>query len=240
MGLNLRKTLEHQPWHLSYKMALEAKPSWTRHGLPALFEEFTTLVKVNHNPHQLPHLDIGCGNGVKTVNFALQGLPTYGVDLSTDGFREGRELARELRVNRRCRFIKANCLKLPFAKNFFGSTSDILCFTHLRPSHYSRYKKELKRVLKNGGYTLMVLFSKRDRHFHGHPVSSGYSFRFRPGNPLMAGYAHYHGMYNAHFDRQDINEVFAADFQLVKVRQVKHPLYQHRRLWNIILRKLSD
>ena len=87
MGKKVLQELE--PWNLSYKMSVQAKPSWSRHGLPYLFDEFIALVKKNGDGTN--HLDIGCGDGVKTVNYALNGLNTVGIDISNDGFREARD-----------------------------------------------------------------------------------------------------------------------------------------------------
>ncbi len=226
---------EYQPWNLSYKMSFEAKPSWSRHGLPHLFDEFISLIKSSGNGTN--HLDIGCGDGVKTVNYALNGLNTVGIDISNDGFKEAKELIKELKIPKKCKVIKANCLKLPFETGTITSASDTLCFTHLQEKDHQKYSRELYRVLKNGSLVMMVLFSDKDKHFHGHSVSRGYSFRFDPDNPEMAGFAHYHGMYNVHFGRQEIKKTFSDTFRIVKMIEVPHPLYDYRYLWNIILQK---
>lgn len=229
---------EHKPWHLSYKMMLDARPSWSRHGMPSLYDEFIKLVCQSEDGDGV-HLDIGCGDGVKTVNFALAGLNTVGIDISNNGFKEARELIKELGVRKKCKVIKANCLKLPFKKASVKSASDVLCFTHLKPKDHKRYKSKLYKVLKDGGYVLMVLFSDKDEHFHGHSVSKKYTFKFDPTNSLMEGYAHYHGMFNVHFNFSDIKKTF-KEFKIVLASEVKHPLYPHRHLWNVILRKQDE
>lgn len=225
------------PWNLSYKKMHDARPSWSKHGMPSLFEEFMQFVKNKENPAGF-HLDIGCGNGIKTVNFALSGLPTIGVDLSPDGFKEARELAKELSLKGKCKFKKANCLKFPFPRDSFSSASDILCLTHLKPADYLRYKRQLLKILKEKGYVLMVLFSDKDKHFHGHKVSKGYAFSFDPDNPLMEGLSHYHGMHNCHFSKKDIKNIFSEDFKIVSMLELDHPLYDYRKLWNVILQKV--
>lgn len=227
---------EHQPWHLSYQKAADARPSWSRHGMPSLYHEFIKLVGNSGNGDGI-HLDIGCGDGVKTVNFALAGLNTIGIDISNNGFKEARELIKELGIRGKCRVIKASCLKLPFNESSVKSASDILMFTHLKPKDQKQYKKELFRVLKNGEYALIVLFSDKDEHFHGHKVSKKYTFRFDPTNTLMEGFAHYHGMYNYHFAKKDIKKIFGDIFEIIHKVEVIHPIYSHRYLWNVILKK---
>lgn len=247
---------EHQPWNLSYKRSLkahsktsfssfaykishDARPSWSRHGMPALYSSFIKLLGKNHTNGGF-HLDIGCGNGVKTVNYALIGFKTVGVDISDDGFHEARELIRELGISKKCKVIQASCLKLPFEDNSAASASDTLCFTHVKPKDQKRYKEELYRVLKPGGYTLLVFFSDKDKHFHGHKVSKRYTFRFDPTNELMEGYSHYHGMFNYHFGKAEVKKTFGDIFEIIEMKEVGHPLYSHRFLWNVILRKSQD
>ena len=230
---------EHQPWNLSYKISADARPSWSRHGMPALYTKFIRLLGKNHTNGGF-HLDIGCGNGVKTVNYALVGFKTVGIDISDDGFNEARELIKELRISKKCKVIQANCLKLPFEGSSAVSASDTLCFTHLKPKDQKKYKEELFRVLKPGGFVLIVLFSDKDKHFHGHKVSKKYTFKFDPASELMAGYSHYHGMFNFHFSKKDFKKTFGDRFDIIEMLEVVHPLYPHRYLWNIILRKPQD
>ena len=229
---------EHRPWNLSYKksaLSSNEEPSWSKHGMPALFDDFIKLVKMDSV--NLLHLDLGCGNGTKTINFALNGLKTLGIDIFQQGLTEARRLIKKAGVKRDCRVMLASCLAIPLKKGSVSSASDILCFTHLKPADQKRYLKELNRILIKGADLLMVLFSTSDEHFHGHQVSKNYVFKYNPTNPLMAGYDHYHGMVNIHFDKQDIVKTFKDNFKIVKMLEVRHPVYAHRYLWNIILKR---
>jgi hypothetical protein len=95
----------------------------------------------------------------------------------------------------------------------------------------------LERILMSGGRALVVLFSLSDEHFHGHPVSPEYEFRFDSLNPLMTGYEHYAGKVNVHFDREAILETFGRTFTVDVLTESAHPLYEHRKLWNVIVCK---
>lgn len=227
-----------QPWHLSYKKASEARPSWTKHGMPPLFQKFLKLTK-NSNVASGIHLDIGCGNGTKTVNFALAGFSVVGVDISDEGFKEAKKIVKDLGVLKKCKFIKADCLNLPLQDGSVKSVSDLFCFTHLESKDYEKYKNELYRVLQGGSYILIGLFSDKDEHFHGHKISKNYTFKFDPTNVLMEGFSHYHGMYNAHFGEKEILNTFNGMFEVIILKEYRHPIYAHRYLWNIILRKLE-
>lgn len=224
------------PWRTSYKIASEAQPSWTKHGMPSLTEKFISLVRNSDTKNGI-HLDIGCGDGIKTVNFAFAGFKTIGVDMSEEGFESGLRRIRKLKVSRRCKLIKGSMLEIPIKETVAHSASDILCFTHLKLKDHGRYKCEIERVLKKGGYLLLVLFSDKDKHFHGHKVSRQYTFRFDPKNPLMEGFSHYNGMYNIHFNESLIRKTFQDKFEIVEMVEAQHPVYDYRYLWNVILKK---
>jgi len=90
--------------------------------MPALFNHFReqlALVPIG------PHLDIGSGNGVKTAQFARNGIRPVGIDLALEGLRAAHNTGVEARL------LQADCLVLPFKSSVFASASDALCFTHV-------------------------------------------------------------------------------------------------------------
>lgn len=235
--MKAKKTLKKgtRAWQKGYRKKLP--PVWARQGLPALFEKFIRLVKGGSEARgDLIHLDIGCGNGVKTVEFAKAGLKTLGLDTSAPALQQARSLIRQLGLGQTCRVLNSSGFKIPLAPNSVGSVSDVLCFTHFKKVGRQAYLQELKRTLVPGGYCLFLIFSLKDRHFHGHRVSRQYTFRFDPRNLLMRGFKHYEGMFNVHYDEAAIAETF-ADFEVLEILERPHPVHEMRYLWNVILRK---
>ncbi len=216
------------PWHISYQRAGGSGASWAQHGVPALFERFVAALP---ETPVAPHLDIGCGNGVKTAQFAHIGRRSVGVDIAFEGLRAASQSGIQAVL------LQGDCVQLPLRTEAFGSASDILCLTHIPLAQHGTYVAELERILVSGARALIVLFSLSDAHFHGHPVSREYSFQFDPLNPLMTGYQHYAGKVNVHFDREAIVETFGRTFAIEVLTESVHPLYEHRKLWNIIVRK---
>jgi ubiquinone/menaquinone biosynthesis C-methylase UbiE len=225
-------SVHNTPWFATYSRNGGARASWSQHGLPAAFERFVSRVRNAGLPGW--HVDMGCGNGAKTHAFARAGLPTIGVDVAFDGLQAARSRGPA------AAFVQANGLRMPFGDQTCASASDILCFTHIPTSRQSQYLAELHRVLRSGGRALLVLFSTSDEHFHGHPVSTEYAFRFDPANPRMAGYEHYEGMLNVHFDRTAILRTVSEWFTIEDVEEVPHPVYAHRKLWEVVVRKASS
>jgi ubiquinone/menaquinone biosynthesis C-methylase UbiE len=228
-------SVHNAPWYATYRREGGAQASWSQHGVPAAFERFVGLVLNGGQPGL--HIDIGCGNGVKTREFARAGLPTLGVDLAFDGVHAAQPHHLTGPLPRQLEFIQANGLRLPFADDTFASASDILSLTHIPSARQAQYVDEMHRVLQSGGRALVVLFSMADEHFHGHAVSREYVFEFNSAIPLMAGYAHYQGKVNVHFDRREIIGALGGRFVIEEADEVRHPVYAHRRLWEVIVRK---
>lgn len=228
-----------RPWLESYAKMDGSTPSWSRHGMPFLFEKFL-LVRKDAAVHGV-HLDVGCGDGVKTINFVANGLPTLGIDISEDGIKKARGLAREREVS--CDFVVAEATTLnPLVRESIGSLSDILVGTHFKQKEWNVYMSQLKRILQLGAPLLFVFFSNKDEHFHGHPVSNEYTFDIQeadPGlEPDIENFRHYHGMYNKHFGLGDIIERIGSNFGIIETEEVQHPNYSYRRLWNVIAQKM--
>jgi cyclopropane fatty-acyl-phospholipid synthase-like methyltransferase len=200
--------------------------------MPALTERLMQLL-----PHRGDHvhLDIGCSNGAKTINFALAGFRTIGLDQSVPALHEAQRLVERRSLPGSCRFVLGSCLDLPFGAATIHSASDIMCFTHLPRTRWQRYERGIATAMPSGGYILLVLFSARDEHFHGHPVSPEYVFRFDASRPLMAGYEHYNGMHNVHFNERSVHGLFGDSFNIVDAVEVPHPVDDHRYLWNVVL-----
>ena len=225
--------LEYLPWVKGYqKSSTGDKPLWSQHGRPSLFEEFVKLI--NGSRLNGYHLDIGCGDGSKTVNFALAGLDTIGIDISEDAIKSARQLINELNLASKCQVSQADCLDLPKDLPPIASVSDILVYTHLKMDKQAKYRRQLKRILLNGGFILEYLFSDEDEHFHGHLISPRYDFHYDSENPLMADFAHYQNMHNVHYNEDTIRGEF-ADFKIIKLKKVIHPVQSHRFIWELIL-----
>jgi SAM-dependent methyltransferase len=121
---------QHLPWHVSYQRAGGSGASWAQHGMPALFDRFVNTLS---EAPAGPHLDIGCGNGVKTAHSAGRGRRSVGVDIAFDGLRAASHWGIQAPL------LQGNCAALPLQTAAFASASDILCFTHIPRAKHGTY-----------------------------------------------------------------------------------------------------
>jgi SAM-dependent methyltransferase len=197
--------------------------------MPALTDRFLRLLP-NRTAHV--HLDIGCSNGAKTINFARAGLRTIGLDQSVPALREAQRLAEQHGLQDSCRFVCGSCLDLTFETGAVQSASDNMCFTHI-PARSGGVRTNAT-ALPSGGHVLLC-FSPTGTPIHGHGVTSEYVFRFDGNQPLMAGYSHYEGMHNVHFNERSVRNLFSSTFTVTEAVEVPHPVDDHRYLWNLIV-----
>ncbi len=93
-------------------------------------------------------LDVGCGIGVYTQKFSLEGNLVYGIDIDPENIKLAKKLTKK------ARFLVAKAENLPFKDNFFD-----IVFLHEILEHVEDDKKavfEAFRVLKEKGK--MIIF----------------------------------------------------------------------------------
>ena len=61
-------------------------------------------------------IDVGCGGGLMTVFFALNGATVIGIDIDQETLDAAREWATEWGVLNQCQFVQAKAETLPLAE----------------------------------------------------------------------------------------------------------------------------
>lgn len=103
-------------------------------------------------------LDLGCGLGRHTIQFAKAGFHTSGFDLSDESIRRTAEYAAAEKLDIDLKV--GDMLKLPYEEESFDS---ILCrnvISHTDTAGMRQIAAELKRVLRPGGECYLTLGSK--------------------------------------------------------------------------------
>lgn len=228
----------NEPWDLVYKKVDEAQPSWAKHGMPPLYSNFLAMARIAELPLRGVHADFGCGSCVKTIVMAQDGFDVMGIDQSGREFPNATRQIEQLGLASKCRLLQMDCRDTGLVNGAVSSATDILMGTHLPDAMWDEYIAELQRVMQPGSLMLWVLFSESDKHFHGHPVERTYYFDFakvdRTLEPEADKYLDYQNMFNRHFNEEDIRERIGRHFQIVGLGEYQHPIYSHRKLWNVI------
>jgi len=109
-------------------------------------------------------LDLGCGAGIHSLNFAKMGFRVTGIDISVEGLKIAKKKAQKR--NLKIRFLLRDILKNKFASESF----DIVIFMNsLHHFYYSGLEKalqEAKRVLKKSG--IMIICEPNNLHFYNY------------------------------------------------------------------------
>lgn len=126
-----------------------------------------------------PIVECGCGMGRNLLPLALAGHRVVGLDHAETALEAFRERAVAAEVSEHVELLRHDLREpLPLADGTAGSLLDVTAIDNLvEAGDRRRYADELARVLRPGGWLLVVTFSWRD----------GYYRRWLPGSPGPPG-----------------------------------------------------
>lgn len=99
-------------------------------------------------------LDVGCGAGFLTNEFAPEGYPMTGVDLS----KESLKVAAHYDKTKSVKYLEADALHLPFPDNSFDVVTCMDFLEHVENPEL--YIKEISRVLRPDGLFFFHTFNR--------------------------------------------------------------------------------
>ena len=105
-------------------------------------------------------LEVGCGIGTDSINFARAGAELTAVDLSGESLRIAVQRAEVMGVRDRIRFVEANAEKLPLPDCTYDAYS--IAFGIRNVPRIDSALREAYRVLRPGGHFLCLEFSSVD------------------------------------------------------------------------------
>ena len=157
-------------------------------------------------------LDLGCGLGRHTIQFAKAGFRTFGFDLSETSIAKTREYAANAGVEVDLKM--GDMLKLPYSD---GSFDCIYCrnvISHTDTAGMRKIVSELKRVLKKGGECYLTLGSKQTWGFQQDWPMVDENKKIRVKDGPENGIPHFYADYDL------IQDLF-KDFDIVEIFQVE-------------------
>lgn len=108
-------------------------------------------------------LDLGCGLGRHIHYLSRRGFNVVGFDISEKTLMRAEELAKT--ANLKLDFVRGDYMDLPFHNAIFQGVISISTLHHDFPDSIYRGLREIRRVLKFGGYFIMDPLSVNDGIF---------------------------------------------------------------------------
>jgi len=157
-------------------------------------------------------LDLGCGLGRHTLQFAQAGFKTSAFDLSEEAIARTREAVE--RAGLSVDFKSGDMLKLPYVDESFDCIYCRNVISHTDTNGVRQIAAELKRVLRAGGECYFTLGSKQTWGFQQDWPMVDENTKIRIEDGPENGIPHFYADYDL------IYELF-KDFEIIKVFQAE-------------------
>lgn len=166
-------------------------------------------------------LDLGCGIGRHSIQFAKEGFDTFAFDLSDEAIRFIRQRAVEKHLD-----IKAtpgNMIHLPYEDNFFDCVLAYHVISHTDSAGIKLIVSEIERTLRPGGEFYVSLCSKNAWSFKeaGFPVIDENTVIKREDGP-EDGIPHF-------FADEDLIGLLFSGFKVLNLKHIQDLMVQGER-----------
>ena len=177
-------------------------------------------------------LDLGCGLGRHTIQFAKAGFNTSGFDLSETSIERTREFAKKAGTQIVLRI--GDMLNLPYDDNSFDCIYCRNVISHTDTAGMRKIVSELKRVLTKDGECYLTLGSKQAWGFQQDWPVVDENTKIRIENGPENGIPHFYADYHL------IQDLF-KNFEIIKVFQIEEYIEQSNNAtssfhWHVLIR----
>lgn len=173
---------------------------WSHNNYTKQFLDFAKYI-----PHKGTVLDLGSGRGHMSYILADLGMKVIGLDYVQELTEKNNQFAKEHEYAGRVAFKTGDILNIPFQEESFDAVIDIGTLQHIHPTEWQKYSEEIFRVLKPGGFILLVELSRKTESF----------LSFKPVQETTGNFE-YGGLLYHFFERKEIQEIFSFGFSLIK------------------------
>ncbi len=165
-------------------------------------------------------LDLGCGRGRHSIQFAKNGFEVNSVDLSSVAVEglNGWAAKENLRISA----VLGNMMNLPFEDNTFDCLLAYHVISHTDSRGIIKVIAEIKRVLKAGGEFYITFCSKNAWTYK----ESGFP-KLDENTVVKIEDGAENNVPHFFVDAEDIKELL-KEFRLITVRQVQDVVLEHR------------
>ncbi len=212
MSSNHQRDLYENEWS-GVQLATELGDTGWKTTVPAPdFAKFTAYLRQNHVTGTA--LDLGCGGGRYTIALAQCGFQTSGIDFAESAIHQAIHNAQASLPGKTIDFRVGNVLELPYPDASFDVVNDDGCLHHIEPHDWTRYQKNVTRVLKPGGLMRIKAFSAAS------------SYRGEDST-----------VFTHFFTRNQLTELLGEGFNLVDIFENEHPKTPAKRFWFAVFKK---
>lgn len=178
-------------------------------------------------------LDLGCGLGRHTIQFAEAGFNVSGFDLSETSIAKTKEYATKTGVEVDLRV--GDMLNLPYADDSFDCVYCRNVISHTDTAGMKKIVSELRRVLRKDGECYLTLGSKQTWGFQQDWPMVDENTKIRIEDGPENGIPHFYADHNL------ITELFKL-FKIVKIFQVEDYIDKTETItssfhWHVLIRK---
>lgn len=173
---------------------------WTNKNYQTKILEYLELI-----PKDSMTLDLGSGRGKLSFAMAEIGLRVIGIDYIPKLIEIGNIEVKAKNMEGRVKFVEGDVFDIPFSDVSFDAVVDLALLQHLHKGDWPKYIKEIDRVLKPGGYKLLVCLSKETEKFYD----------FVPAESHDCDFEKYGVLYHF-FTPKELGEIYGENYKVIK------------------------
>lgn len=176
------------------KTYLSGKTPWPSLEPEPEFSRFLNMIKGEFGADPIC-LDMGCGEGrhIILLKEIFKNAKIFAFDILREPITTAIKRIKEKNL-KKVFFLISDVFFIPLKNETFDIVLDFGLFHHVRKPDSKYYKRELKRILKPGGYFIVGVFSTKFKHYEGEVRKRDFIF--------------HRGHYDRFFTPQQLQEEF--------------------------------
>lgn len=155
-------------------------------------------------------LELGCGSGRHTIFLAKKGFLVIGSDLSPTALKITQKRMVEEKL-KNFLLICHNMTNFPFPNEHFDAIISVYTIHHNPLKKIQRTVREIKRTLRKGGITLIIVKSTKDWSYKK-------GKKIAPNTYIRPRGEHQEGLIHYFFNRRSIKKLF-SEFKIINLRE---------------------
>ncbi len=177
---------------------------WTHKPYKSKALEFISLL-----PKEGFVLDLGSGRGYWAFLLAELSFKVIGIEYIKDLVDINNKEVKSRGLEKNMRFIYENALETNFDNESFDIITDFGLIQHIKKEDWGKYKNEVNRVLKSGGYILNISFGRETEKF----------MSFSPAKSIDGTFEK-DGVFYNFLSEEDIFEIYGENMNVIKQEKV--------------------